>query len=172
MMAELSLSTSAETSPSPSVIDSPKAKGVTENSLLIFTKQSGRLKEEVAQKGAEISQRQEKIKFIHSILQAINKLADENGLDISNDAELQEKLKVAKEIGVDFDDTALKFSAVERDFLKESLLSTEDELANENKMEMQQMQKLIQTADHWLTMANLLLKNMEKSVKSLIDKIR
>ena len=172
MMAELSLSTSAETSPSPSVTDSPKAKGVTENSLLIFTKQSGRLKEEVAQKGAEISQRQEKIKFIHSILQAINKLADENGLDISNDAELQEKLKVAKEIGVDFDDTALKFSVVERDFLKESLLLTEEELANENKGEMQQMQKLIQTADHWLTMANLLLKNREKSVKSLIDKIR
>jgi len=139
--------------------------------LLIFTKQAGKLKDDVAEKGAEISQRQEKIKFIHQILQAINKLSTEEGLDIREHPDIQEKLKVAKELGIDFDENKLQFTPIDRDFLKESLLLTEDELSNDNKMETQKMQKLIQAADHWLTLANLLLKNTERNNKSSIDKL-
>jgi len=140
--------------------------------LLIFSQQAGKLKNDVSEKGAEISQRQDKIKLIHDVLQSINKLSNEKGLDLSDHPEVQEKLKVAKELGVDFDETRLKFEPEDRDFLKESLQLTEAEFINENKLQTQKMQMLIQEADRWLTLANTLMKNIERTTKSLIDKMK
>ncbi len=140
--------------------------------LLTFTRQAAKIKDKVAEKGAEISQYQDKIKHIHDILQLINKYSTEAGLDISQHPDIQEKLEVAKKLGVEFDEKKLKFSPEDRDFLKESLQLTESEFSNHNRMETQKMQMLIQEADRWLTLANTILKNHDRTTKAIIEKIR
>lgn len=140
--------------------------------LEMYAYQSAVLKEKVDGIAVEISQRQDKIKLLHQILQAINKLSDENGLDISKHPEVVTKLKIAKELGIDLDETQLKFTLQERDFLKESLHMSAEDFNNENKLQTQKMQVHIQEADRWLMLANTLVKTDERINKRMVEKQR
>lgn len=146
-------------------------RGLVECGLEAYTYNSLLIKDKVDNLGAEIAQRQDKIKLLHQILQAINKLSNEKGLDISQQTELQEKLKVAKELGVDISIDRMNYNAQERDFLKESLCMAADDFNNENKLQQQKMNVLSQEADRWLTLANTMLKVTERACKHTVEKL-
>ena len=62
------------------------------------------------------------MRLINDIIAELNNLTDEkNGLDISQNAELLEKLQLARELGVKIKEGQLKFNAIERDRLIENL---------------------------------------------------
>lgn len=140
--------------------------------LEVYTRQAGIIKEKIDKVAAEISQRQERIKLLHQILQGINKLSDENGLDISKHPELMAKLKNAKELGIDINETQTKFSGQERDFLKETLHMAAEDYTNENKVQTQKMQVLIQESDRWLMLANAMVKTDERIKKRIIERMK
>lgn len=140
--------------------------------LEIYTHQSAILKEKVDEIALDISQRQDRIKFLHEVLQAINKLSDENGLDIGKHSEMISRLKIAKEFGIDLDPGQTKYTAQERDFLKESLHMAAEDYNNENKLQTQKMQMLIQESDRWLMLANTMVKTDERIKKRILDKLR
>jgi hypothetical protein len=140
--------------------------------LEIYTHQTAILKDKIDGMALEISQRQDRVKLIHEILQSINKLSDENGLDISKQPELTAKLKVAKELGIDLDEGKKKFTTQERDFLKESLHMAAEDFNNENRVQTQKMQVLIQESDRWLMLANSMIKTDERVKKRIIEKMR
>lgn len=143
--------------------------GIAAHAIEAYTYNSVLIKDKVDNMAAEIEQRQGKIKLLHEILQAINKLSNENGLDISEQTALQEKLKIAKELGVDIPEDQLTFNAQQRDFLKESLCLAADDFNNENKLHTQKMHVLSQEADRWLMLANTFLKGEERASKRIRD---
>ncbi len=139
--------------------------------LEVYTHQTAILKDKIDAMALDISQRQDKVKLVHEILQAINKLSDEKGMDIGKQTELIAKLKVAKELGIDIDPTQTKFTTQERDFLKESLHMAAEDFNNENKLQTQKMQVHIQESDRWLMVANTMVKTEDRIKKRVIDKL-
>ncbi|MFI5342982.1 MAG: hypothetical protein ACHQUC_02050 [Chlamydiales bacterium] len=146
-----------------------RKSGLGAHALEAYTYNSVLIKEKVDNMAAEIEQRQGKIKLLHEILQAINKLSNENGLDISEQIELQEKLKIAKELGVDIPEDQRTFNTQQRDFLKESLCMAADDFNNENKLQTQKMHVHSQESDRWLTIANTFIKGEERIKKHIRD---
>lgn len=140
--------------------------------LLIFTQQAGKVKNSVSEKAAEITRDNDKIKLIQDILRKISKLSNDKEIDLNQHPEIQEKLKIAKEFGVEFDEKNLKLNFTDQTFLKDSLKAVEDELVSNNKLQTQRMQMLIQEAERWMTLANTLVKNTDRNTRSYIEKIR
>lgn len=108
---------------------------------------------------AEIYQRQDKIRLINDIISEINCLTDEkNSLDISQNGELLEKLKIAKELGVKIKDDQVKFNAIERDRLIENLHITTDSWDKENRYQIQKIEIHVKELDRLM----MLLKDIDR----------
>lgn len=138
----------------------------------VYAYQAALIKTRVDKMAAEIAQRQERIKLLHEILQAINKLSDEAGLDLSAHPEVLKKLKIAKDLGIDVADDQLKYTTQERDFLKESLQMGAEDFNNDNKLQTQKMHMQIQEADRWLMLANTMVKTDERIKRRIAEKLR
>jgi hypothetical protein len=140
-----------------------------------FYAHHGRLaKDKIDNIAAEVSQKQDKIKFIHEIIQEINNsITDSNDLDISKNEKLLEKLRIAKEMGVNIpldakssDSNILakkSYSSGERDRLLENLHLSADMIDKEIKQLTQKMQIYIQESDRYLMLANQVLKYENKA---------
>lgn len=118
-----------------------ECKGLTDIMYKFYMQRISERKGSFDQLGAEVSQRQEKMKLINDIIAEINTLTDEqHALDITNDVVLQEKLRVAKELGVKIPEGQTKFTPMQRDRLIENLHIASDGWNNENKTQTQKMQ--------------------------------
>ncbi len=148
-----------------------------------YAAHGSRIKNEINQIGAEIHHRQDKVKFFHGLIQDINNLINNNEtLDISKNVELQDKLKQAKELGVnlpmDEKSTEQKpllkttFTSAQRDRLLENIHLTVDEMDKEGKIQTQKMQVLIQESDRYLTLANQVMKYEDKPKRTAIAAIK
>ncbi|WP_068466575.1 hypothetical protein [Candidatus Protochlamydia phocaeensis] len=141
------------------------------------------IKNKIDQIAAEVTQRQEKMKFLHEIVQELNSSIDgSDKLDIGKNEQLKEKLRIAKEMGVNIpldsksSDTNVivktSFSSTERDRLLENLHLTADTWDKENKQQTQKMQIYIQESDRYLMLANQVLKYEDKPKRSALSGIK
>lgn len=153
------------------VSSSSSDSGIARSTLARYTYESGLLTARAAEHKAQLTEIDNKIKFLNGLLQDINKLSNEKGLDISKDAGLQEKLKIAKEMGISLDENKFQYSAEARDNLKQTLDLAKGNLTPEMQMKVQELQRLSQLLDQWLTFASNAVKTEDKLIRSSVEKI-
>lgn len=135
-------------------------KAVTPEVMAFYALRAAEMKGEIDKLAAETSQRQDKMRLINDIIAEINSLTDEKHcLDISKHPGLQEKLRVAKELGVTLNVEKMKFDSVERDRLIQNLHLKGDNWDKENKHQTQKMEIYIKELDRVM----LLLKDAQKN---------
>jgi hypothetical protein len=132
---------------------------ITPEVMAFYAKRAADAKEEIDKLAAETSQRQDKMRFLNDLIAEINSLTDEKQcLDISKHLELQEKLRIAQELGVKITGGKLKFDSIERSRLVENLHLQGDNWDKENKTQTQKMDIYIKELDRVM----MLLKEVQK----------
>lgn len=132
---------------------------VTQEMVRFYALQAVHMKSKIDLLAAEIHQRQDKMRLINDIIAEINNLTDEkNGLDISQNADLLEKLQVAKDLGVKIKDDQVKFNAIERDRLVENLHLAGDNWDKENRHQTQKMEIIVKELDRIM----MILKDVDR----------
>jgi hypothetical protein len=133
---------------------------ITSEVMKFYTDRATDMKINIDQLGAETSLRQDKMRLINDLITEINLLTDEkHGVDFSQNVELQEKFRVAQQLGVKINADKTKFSSVERDRLIENLHLTGDSWDKENKSQTQKMEIYIKELDRVM----MLLKEVQKN---------
>ncbi|KAF3363095.1 Uncharacterized protein PHSC3_000280 [Chlamydiales bacterium STE3] len=135
--------------------------------LLINTERLKTLKDKTRNELSELRARQEKVRVLHKLLRAINTSTEDNGkIDCSNNQELKNLLKKAKDLGVDLKDDKVKFSREERDRLVENIRITVDDYNVENDMQLQSISRLTNERYESYQMARSILRPLHE------DKLR
>ena len=133
---------------------------ITPEFMAFYAKRASDTKTKIDKLGSEISQRQDKMRLINDLIAEINNLTDaKQNLDISKHPEIQEKLRVAKELGVKLNLGKTKFDSMERDRLIENLHLQGDSWDKENKNQTQKMDILVKELDRIM----MLLKEVQKN---------
>lgn len=131
------------------------------------------LKTNIDTLGAEVHQRQDKMRLINEIISEINNLTDEkNGLDISKSAELLEKLQIARELGVKIKEGQLTFNAIERDRLVENLHLASDNWDKENRHQTQKMEIVIKELDRLMMILKDVQRKEDQTTQQILRGIR
>lgn len=131
------------------------------------------MKQNVDALAAEVHQRQDKMKLINDIIAEINNLTDEkNGLDISQNVELLEKLQVARDLGVKIKDGQTIFKAIERDRLVENLHLATDSWDKENRHHTQKMEIVIKELDRIMMLLKDVDRKEEQAKRPMLAGIR
>lgn len=132
-------------------------------------------KEKLAQEYAEARQRQSQVHFINEImLEITEKLRDkkEGSLDISQNTAFQEKLHIAREIGIEIDEDKVNFTSRECDYLLKRALLIRDELQLKNTDQMQDIQKRYQESQQMLMIVHDVQKNENQAKQKLTAGIK
>ena len=148
-----------------------------------YALQAKNIKDDIDELAVELRQRQEKIRFLHDLIQEINSLTtDGSDLNLSPDPEIQEKLAAAAKMGVRIptapdsnpDNPTYKttYSNIERDRLVENLHLTSDELDKDNKMAAQRITILIQESDRYVMLASQVMKYEQKAKQGATQGIK
>ena len=133
---------------------------VTPEVMAFYAERATEMKNKIDQLGAETSLRQDRMRLINDVIAEINSLTDEKQcLDISQQIELQEKIRVVQQLGVKITEGKTKFSAIERDRLVENLHLQGDSWDKENKNQTQKMEIYIKELDRVM----MLLKEVQKN---------
>jgi hypothetical protein len=148
----------------PSLTISTMSNGLepalTPQVMAFYATRAADTKTKIDQLGAEISQRQDKMRFINDLIADINTLTDSKKcLDLSKHPEIQEKLRVAKEMGININVDKVKFNSEERDGLIQNLHLKGKNWDDENKTQTQKMDIYIKELDRVM----MLLKEFQKS---------
>lgn len=117
---------------------------------------------------AEIQEKGRKVSQVNAASQAIN-ACESGALDLTNNLELQEALKKAKDAGADIKLDKMKYTPEERNRLLENLRTTTDTLNMQTQTEMQSANLLSQVFDCW-TAARPLIKTEHDMMLSCIKK--
>ncbi len=135
-------------------------KAVTPEVMAFYALRAGEMKQQIDKLAAETSLRQDRMRLINEIIAEINTLTDKNqSLDITKHLELQEKLRMAQQLGVKINITEFKFDAGSRDRLVQNLHLAADNWDKENKSQTQKMEIYIKELDRVM----LLLKEAQKN---------
>lgn len=131
---------------------------LTPQVMAFYATRAADTKTKIDQLGAEISQRQDKMRFINDLIADINAATDSKKcLDLSK--EIQEKLRLAKEMGININVNKVKFNSEERDGLIQNLHLKGKNWDDENKTQTQKMDIYIKELDRVM----MLLKEFQKS---------
>lgn len=146
---------------------------VTDEMRRFYALQAEHLKSRIDALAAEVRQRQDKMRLINDIIAEINNLTDEkNGLDISQNADLLEKLQIAKELGVKIKDGQTKFNALERDRLIENLHLQGDNWDKENRHQTQKMEIVVKELDRIMMILKDVDRKEDQAKRPMIQGIR
>ena len=133
-----------------------------------YVDRSQTLKDQVNLMGAEIVQRQNKMKLLSEIIATINNLTDEkNCVDISKDNELLEKIQAARELGVKIKEGQTVFNHLERDRLIENLQLSTDIWDKENRHQIQKVEIHTKHLDHVMLLLNDLSKKHDQALTAI-----
>lgn len=151
------------------------AGSIAHELMNFYIHRAGEVKSKADQLGAEIQQRQDKMRLINDIIAEINNLTDEKNsltLDIAQNAELLEKLQVAKNLGVNIKEGQLKFDALARDRLIENLHLSGDNWDKENRNQTQKMEILVKELDRLIMLIKDIDKKEEQSKRPILAGIK
>jgi hypothetical protein len=151
----------------------PSQSSVTDEMRRFYALQAEHLKSRIDTLAAEIRQRQDKMRLINDIVAEINNLTDEkNGLDISQNTDLLEKLQIAKDLGVKIKDGQTKFNALERDRLIENLHLAGDNWDKENRHQTQKMEIVVKELDRIMMILKDVDRKEDQAKKPMVAGIR
>jgi hypothetical protein len=141
--------------------------------MRLYALEASHMKDKIDLLAAEINQRQDKMRLINDIIAEINNLTDEkNGLDISQNAELLEKLQLARELGVKIKEGQLKFNSFERDRLIENLHLAGDSWDKENRHHTQKMEIHVKELDRIMMMLKDVDKKEDQAKRPMLSGMR
>lgn len=130
-------------------------------------------KEKVDRLGAEVTQRQDKMRLLNDVIVEINNLTNEkNELNISKEIKLQEKIRVLQELGVNIKGDKLQFNAIERDRLLENLHLTCNNWVNENKNQTQKIEILMKELDRVMLLLKEAEKNHHRDIRGMAARVK
>lgn len=131
--------------------------------LLITTERLNHLKDKTRIELKDLKDRQEKVRTLHKLLRAINAATDDKGkLDYSNNQEIKDLIKEAKELGVEIKGDKTKYTKEERDRLVENIRITADDYNVENDMQLQTISRLTNERYESYQMARSILKPLHE----------
>lgn len=140
---------------------------ITPEVFKFYAQRANEAKDKIDRLGAEIHQRQDKMRLINDLICDINNLTDDkNELDISQNLELQEKLRVAKELGANINADKLKFTPIERDRLIQNLNLKAEEWDKSNRTETQKMEIHVKELDRIMMMIKEVQKGEDRPKRS------
>lgn len=110
--------------------------------LLINAERLHYLEKKITTEFIELKKRQDQVSFLHKLIKKINAGTVKGEFDCTNDPEVKEMLKKAKDYGVGIVDGKAKFNAEERDRLVENIKMTADDFNVLNDMQLQTITRL------------------------------
>lgn len=150
----------------------PKDLTVQQEAFMLHIMHVRALKEKVNNEIASLRERQEKIKYIHEVMQDINNAMDDKGnLDITNNPELQQKFKDLQELGVKVPDK-LVFNVAESKRIQENLQYKADDLGNEDSTQMRKIQNYYTESEQSIMIAKQAMSSMDKPIRSMIGGVK
>lgn len=139
----------------------------------LYAKEAAKTQNKADKIAAEIRQRQDKLNLINDIISDINNYTnDQNGLDLSAHPDLVEKLRIAKELGINIKDGQTAYSAKERDHLVENLYLSTDGMDKENRHQTQMMEKLLKHTDRLMVIMDDIKKKEEQAIRAMNSGIK
>lgn len=139
---------------------------VQQDAYFLYLHHTKVLKDKVHEEMAELRQRQDKIKFIHEVMQEINNLTDNEGmLNLKAHPELKEKLKQALEMGIKLPVDKDSFDTHARKRLVDNLSYSAGDWEKEDSLQMRRIQTLYNETEQSL----LIAKDVQSKLKSVID---
>lgn len=132
-----------------------------------------RLKEDIQRQAVEVEDRKNKIKFIHTIMQDINNyMDDQHALDLTQHPELQEKLKAAKEMGVNISIDQIKFTPFQATRLIDNLNTTLENWETDNRTQLITIERIFKESEHTLLLLKAFLSMNERTNRTIAAGIR
>lgn len=132
-----------------------------------------RLKEDILKQAVEVEDRKNKIKFIHTIMQDINNyMDDQHTLDLTQHPELQEKLKAAKEMGVNIFADQVKFTSFQTTRLIDNLNTTLENWDTDNRTQLITIERIFKESEHTLLLLKAFLSMNERTNRTIAAGIR
>lgn len=145
-------------------IDNDMSTALTTEMIKLYAHKASEIKGKIDVIGAEVSQRHEKMRAVNDLIIAINNVTDdENGIDITDNEEVLEKMRIVKELGVKIPERQLQFNSLQRDRLIENLHLTADSWDKENKTQTQKMEICMREVDRYM----MILKEISKDEKQI-----
>lgn len=137
--------------------------GVTSEMIKFYAHEAAELKGKIDGLAAEVTHRQDKMRYVNDILAEINNLTDDkNCLNITDHPDLIEKLNILRnDYEVKIPEN-LKFTSNQRDRLVENLHLTADGWDKENKNQTQKMEIFTKVLDRYMMM----LKEIQRDEKT------
>ncbi len=132
--------------------------------FLVNHERVAKLETNIREEFKGISDRNARIKRLHQLIQAVNTATDSKGnLDISNNKELQELIRLAKEeLGVELPLGKNQFNALERDRLVDNIRMSVDDLNVENDLQLQKVSRLNNERQESYQLAKSILKTLHE----------
>lgn len=147
--------------------------------------QAQQIRVKVEDLAIELRGRQERIRFLHNLIQEINALSQVEGkemqLDFGLNQEAQEKLRMAAEMGVKIPILSkshepvvykTSYSLFEKEKLLENIHLSADELDKDNKLTMQRITLLVQETDRYVMLASQVMKYEQKAKQGAVQGMR
>ncbi|MBA3723125.1 MAG: hypothetical protein H0W88_12095 [Parachlamydiaceae bacterium] len=131
------------------------------------------LRKKLETEAGQLRERQEKIKFIHEIMQHINNYMDGNGgLNIGANSDLQEMLQDAKDLGIKLPEgDKTVFNAHECKRLIDNLDYAIQDWEKEDTMQLRKMQNLYTESEQSILIAKTTATSMDKPTRAMISGI-
>lgn len=167
-------STTAPVSTEPVEQDMSKYEGLSLESLVLLlnTERLANLKETTKKELEELRKRQSDVKKLHEAMRAINTATDEKGkLDFKSDAELQQHIQNARELGVDIKDDKTSYTKDERDRLLENIRMAVDDLNIDNDLQIQTISRLTNERYESYQMARSILKPLSDAKQRMAREV-
>lgn len=150
----------------------PNDLTVQQEAFLLHMIHAQAIKDKLAKEAAQLKERQQKIKFIHEIMQDINNAMDDEGnVDLNKHPELKQKLQAAEEHGVKMPGKD-KLNGHESRRLLDNLNYTVDDWSREDATQMRKMQNLYMESEQSIMIAKHTMSSMDKPIRTMISGIK
>lgn len=110
--------------------------------LLINSERLKTLENKITSEFLELKKRQDEVTFLHNLIKKINTATTKEEFECTNNQELKDLLKKAKEHGVDLKEDKFKYTKEERERLIENIRITAEDNNVLNDMQLQTITRL------------------------------
>lgn len=167
-------STTTSVSTEPVELDMSQYEGLSLEALVLLlnTERLAKIKDTTKKELDELRKRQSDVKKLHEAMRAINSATDDKGkLDFTSDAELQQHIQNARDLGVDIKEDKTSYSKDERDRLVENIRIAVDDLNIDNDLQIQTISRLTNERYESYQMARSILKPLSDAKQRMAREV-
>lgn len=126
------------------------------------------LRKKLENHAVEVKDRQNKIKFVHGIMQEMNNYIDEKGaLDLADHPDLQQKLQAAKDMGISIAADQVTFTSFQTTRLIENLNSTLEDWNTDNRTQLINIEHIFKESEQSVLLVKYLLTIYRDAIKAM-----